>query len=41
MSDDTLLRQIEGARAYEALFVPALLGQYAQQLLEEMEAQRQ
>ena len=29
MSDDTLQRQIEAARAYEALFVPALLGQFA------------
>jgi ubiquinone/menaquinone biosynthesis C-methylase UbiE len=29
MSDDTLRPQIEAARAYEALFVPALLGQFA------------
>ena len=29
MSDDPNLRQIEAARAYEALFVPALLGQFA------------
>ena len=29
MSDPTLQRQIEGARGYEALFVPALVGQFA------------
>ena len=29
MSDPTLQSQIEAARAYEALFVPALVGQFA------------